>query len=92
MEMPARRSNYTFLRQVPDDQFAGAPTMSFYESLSGEGKSNNNKVKVERGFDWDAIGDHRGNRIGNPYLSSIGLQRAIEQKKFQLGITKRQRH
>jgi len=82
MEMPARRSNYTLLSQVPDDQFAGAPTTSLYESLSGEGKSNNNKGKAERGFDWDAIGDHRGNRIGNPYSSSIGLQRQSSGSSF----------
>ncbi|XP_059462437.1 serine/threonine-protein kinase CTR1 isoform X2 [Corylus avellana] len=82
MEMPARRSNYSLLSQVPDDQFAGAPTTSFYESLSGEGKSNNNKGKAERGFDWDAIGDHRGNRIGNPYSSSIGLQRQSSGSSF----------
>ncbi|KAK7859944.1 serine/threonine-protein kinase ctr1 [Quercus suber] len=84
MEMPARRSNYTLLNQVPDDQYvtssAGAPT-SFYESsLSGESK-NNNKSKAERPLDWDAVGDHRGNRIGNLY-SSIGLQRQSSGSSF----------
>ena len=82
--MPARRSNYTLLSQVPDEQFvtssAGAPT-SFYESsLSGESK-NNNKLKAERPLDWDAVGDHRGNRIGNLY-SSIGLQRQSSGSSF----------
>ncbi|KAF5473614.1 hypothetical protein F2P56_010214 [Juglans regia] len=83
MDMPARRSNYTLLSQVPDDQFGtvpGASTTSFYESLSGEGK-NNNKGKAERGFDWDAVGDHRANRIGNVY-SSIGLQRQSSGSSF----------
>lgn len=84
MEMPARRSNYTLLSQVPDEQYvtssAGAPT-SFYESsLSGESK-NNNKLKAERPLDWDAVGDHRGNRIGNLY-SSIGLQRQSSGSSF----------
>lgn len=90
MEMPGRRSNYTLLSQVPDDQFGGGAavsgtgaTTSYFESASGEGK--NNKGKVERGFDWDAGGDHRanqqGNRIGNPY-SSIGLQRQSSGSSF----------
>ncbi|KAB1221280.1 Serine/threonine-protein kinase CTR1 [Morella rubra] len=80
--MPTRRSNYSLLSQ--DDQFGavpGAPTTSVYESLSGEGKSNN-KGKAERGFDWDAVGDHRGNRIGNLYSSSIGLQRQSSGSSF----------
>ncbi|KAF3441720.1 hypothetical protein FNV43_RR15635 [Rhamnella rubrinervis] len=88
--MPGRRSNYTLLSQVPDDQFGGGAavsgtggTTSYFESVSGEGK--NNKGKVERGFDWDAGGDHRanqqGNRIGNPY-SSIGLQRQSSGSSF----------
>ncbi|PON36339.1 Serine/threonine protein kinase [Parasponia andersonii] len=84
MEMLARRSNYSLLGQVDDDQFAagvavaGGGGTSYYESsASGEGK--NNKGKAERGFDWDSGADHRGNqqvnRIGNMYSSSIGLQR-----------------
>lgn len=85
MEMPARRSNYTLLNQ--DDQYTasatGAPT-SFYESsLSGEGKNNNNnnRGKAERAFDWDAVGDPRGNRIGNLH-PSIGLQRQSSGSSF----------
>lgn len=88
MEMPGRRSNYTLLSQVPDDQFGGGSaamagtgaTTSYYESVSGEGK--NNKGKVERGFDWDAVGDHRANQQGNRMFSSIGLQRQSSGSSF----------
>ncbi|KAM6592955.1 hypothetical protein CsatA_000658 [Cannabis sativa] len=83
MEMPGRRSNYSLLSQVDDEQFAagvgGATGTSFYESTSASGEGKNNKGRVERGFDWEAGADHRGNqqvnRIGNVYSSSIGLQR-----------------
>lgn len=93
MEMSGRRSNYSLLSQFDDDQYGGGgggvAGGSFYETVSGEGKSNNNKGKVERGFDWESPGgDHRGNnnnnnnnqqvnRIGNMFSSSstIGLQR-----------------
>ena len=91
MEMPSRRSNYTLLSQVPDDQFVGgaasstttAPPTSLFDSSSGDGKSN--KGKVDRGFDWDLASDQRvnqqGNRIGNLY-SSIGLQRQSSGSSF----------
>ncbi|XP_061368711.1 serine/threonine-protein kinase CTR1-like isoform X1 [Gastrolobium bilobum] len=74
MEMPARRSNYSLLSQIPDDQFAGAAA----PSSSGDGKTNRGG-KSDRCFDWDLVADHRAtqqgnNRIGNLY-SSIGLQR-----------------
>lgn len=87
MEMPARRSNYTLLSQVPDDQFTAT---SFYE---GEGKNNNNnnnnKAKVDgRGFDWETGGgEYRAannppsNRIGNVF-SSVGLQRQSSGSSF----------
>lgn len=94
MEMPGRRSNYTLLSQVPDDQVGGGVfvagtgvTASNHESVSGEGKINNNKGKVDRGFDWEGSGvDHRTanqqvNRIGNMY-SSIGLQRQSSGSSF----------
>lgn len=90
MEMPGRRSNYTLLSQVPDDQFGGGSAVSgagaatpLFESVSGEGK--NHKGKLERGFDWEAGLDHRANqqanRIGNLY-SSIGLQRQSSGSSF----------
>ncbi|KAI9122231.1 hypothetical protein K1719_006920 [Acacia pycnantha] len=91
MEMPARRSNYTLLNQSPDEEFGGssalsattaAPT-SLFDSSSGDGK--NNKGKLDRGYDWDSVADHRvpqqGNRIGNLY-PSIGLQRQSSGSSF----------
>ncbi|XP_045813379.1 serine/threonine-protein kinase CTR1-like isoform X1 [Trifolium pratense] len=77
MEMPARRSNYSVLSQVPDDQFSYAAGTSA-PSLSSDGKPSRGG-KLDRSFDWDLLGDHRSvqqgnNRIGNLY-SSIGLQR-----------------
>lgn len=71
MEMPGRRSNYTLLSQVPDDQ-----TAAFYES-----ESKNNKGKTERGFEWETGADFRANRVGNPY-SSVGLQRQSSGSSF----------
>ncbi|KAI4349019.1 hypothetical protein L6164_009675 [Bauhinia variegata] len=86
MEMPGRRSNYTLLSQIPDDQFGGGVSLSGTTaptSSSGDGK--NNKSKLDRGFDWDLTADHRvtqqGNRIGNLY-SSIGLQRQSSGSSF----------
>lgn len=89
MEMPARRSNYSLLSQVPDDHYAeaGAATPLF-DSSSGDGKNvnNNNKVKLDRSFDWDSVSDHRlaqqANRIGSLYSSSIGLQRQSSGSSF----------
>ncbi|KAK7345413.1 hypothetical protein VNO77_16017 [Canavalia gladiata] len=77
MEMPARRSNYSLLSQIPDDQFSGGVGPAA-PSSSGEGKTGRG-VKLDRGFDWDLVADHRAaqqgnNRIGYLY-SSIGLQR-----------------
>ncbi|XP_039160728.1 serine/threonine-protein kinase CTR1 [Eucalyptus grandis] len=81
MEMPGRRSNYTLLSQFPDDQLpAGAPPPYYESSLSGDSKSNA-KGKAERGFDWDAAGDHRGNRIGSLY-APIPLQRESSGSSF----------
>ncbi|XP_070665012.1 serine/threonine-protein kinase CTR1 isoform X4 [Malus domestica] len=75
MEMPGRRSNYTLLSQVPDDQAA-----AFYET-----ESKNNKGKGDRGFDWETGADFRANqqpnRAGNPY-SSAGLQRQSSGSSF----------
>lgn len=81
--MPGRRSNYTLLTQVPDDQFAAAATTSFYES---EGKTNKAKAGDNRGFDWETGGEYRaranqGNRIGNMY-SSARLQRQSSGSSF----------
>lgn len=77
MEMPARRSNYSLLSQVPDDQFSYAAGASA-PSSSSDGKASRGG-KLDRGFDWELVGDHRSvqqgnNRIGNLY-TSIGLQR-----------------
>lgn len=77
MEMPARRSNYSLLSQVPDDQYSVAAGASA-PSSSGDGKPSRGG-KFDRGFDWELVGDPRAaqqgnNRIGNLY-SSIGLQR-----------------
>ncbi|KAF7804337.1 serine/threonine-protein kinase CTR1 [Senna tora] len=88
--MPGRRSNYTLLSQVPDDQFGGSAALSgatahtsVFDSSSGDGK--NNRGRVDRGYDWDLVADHRvaqqGNRIGNLY-SSIGLQRQSSGSSF----------
>ncbi|XP_019179574.1 PREDICTED: serine/threonine-protein kinase CTR1-like [Ipomoea nil] len=91
MEMPGRRSNYTLLNQIPDDNFhqppphllpkiagaaAGAP---YHESLSGE-KSKG------KGSDSDLI-DNRMNqaqsRIGaSGYPVSIALQRQSSGSSF----------
>lgn len=80
MEMPGRRSNYTLLSQYPDDQLPTGTPLPYYESsLSGDGK--NAKGKPERGFDWDAAGDHRGNRIGALY-APIPLQRESSGSSF----------
>lgn len=71
MEMPARRSNYSILSQVPDDQF------SYAASASAPAPSSSSDGKASRGG-WELVGDHRqgNNRIGNLNLySSIGLQR-----------------
>ncbi|XP_058729547.1 serine/threonine-protein kinase CTR1 [Vicia villosa] len=79
MEMPARRSNYSVLSQVPDDPFSYAAGGSA-PSTSSDGKaSRGGKMDRGLGFDWELVGDHRltqqgNNRIGNLY-SSIGLQR-----------------
>ncbi|MED6162076.1 copper transport protein ctr1 [Stylosanthes scabra] len=81
MEMPARRSNYTLLSQVPDDHFSGsggggAGGGSTAPSSSGDGKNSRGGKFENRGaFDWELVGDQRAtNRIGNVH-SSIGLQR-----------------
>lgn len=71
MEMPARRSNYSILSQVPDDQF------SYAAGASAPAPSSSSDGKASRGG-WELVGDHRqgNNRIGNLNLySSIGLQR-----------------
>ncbi|KAG4970638.1 hypothetical protein JHK85_037059 [Glycine max] len=71
MEMPARRSNYSLLSQIPDDQFSASAA----PSSSGDGKSARAGKSDRAAFDWDLVADHRAaNRIGNLY-SSIGLQR-----------------
>ncbi|XP_075078643.1 serine/threonine-protein kinase CTR1 [Nicotiana tabacum] len=97
MEMPGRRSNYTLLSQVPDDNFLPPPSKyggggggaQYYESHSGE-KSNKGKgVGDNRGYDWDLI-DHRmmqaptTSRIGAaaPFPVSIGLQRQSSGSSF----------
>ncbi|KAJ1419498.1 Serine-threonine/tyrosine-protein kinase, catalytic domain [Sesbania bispinosa] len=82
--MPARRSNYSLLSQVPDDQFSGAAGATG-PSSSGDGKASRGG-KLDRGFDWELVGDHRvaqqgNNRIGNLY-SSIGLQRQSSGSSF----------
>ena len=62
----------------PDDQYVAltleAPTLFYESSWSVEGKNNNNKGKANKVFDWDTVGDHNGNQIGNLHFS-IGLQR-----------------
>ncbi|KAI8563140.1 hypothetical protein RHMOL_Rhmol03G0089700 [Rhododendron molle] len=67
MDIPTRRSNYTLLSQVPDEQ-----------PLSGDSKG-----KRERGggFDWELV-DHRmaGNQSGR--IGSIGLQRQSSGSSF----------
>ncbi|KAL2992700.1 hypothetical protein AAZX31_10G062200 [Glycine max] len=71
MEMPARRSNYSLLSQIPDDQFSSAAA----PSSSGDGKAGRAGKSDRAAFEWDLVADHRAaNRIGNVY-SSIGLQR-----------------
>ncbi|CAL5207364.1 unnamed protein product [Lathyrus oleraceus] len=80
MEMPARRSNYSILSQVPDDPFSYAAGASAPSSSSDGKASRGGKLDRGLGFDWELVGgDHRStqqgnNRIGNLY-SSIGLQR-----------------
>lgn len=76
MEMPGRRSDYSLLSQVPDEEVGTGASTSFYESLAADG--NINKGRTDRVYDWDGSGDHKiitqANRIGNMY-SWIGLQR-----------------
>uniref|UniRef100_A0A7N0UBW3 non-specific serine/threonine protein kinase n=1 Tax=Kalanchoe fedtschenkoi TaxID=63787 RepID=A0A7N0UBW3_KALFE len=71
MEMPGRRVNYSLLNQFPDDQVV-VGHQSFHESNSG---GRRNKVKPDRGFDWDGVGEYRSTRIGSVVTSSTGLQR-----------------
>ncbi|KAL6145730.1 hypothetical protein ACLB2K_056415 [Fragaria x ananassa] len=89
MEMitTTRRSNYTLLSQVPDDQFTAT---SFYEAEGKNNNNNNNKAKVDgRGSDWEmgGGGEYRAannppsNRIGNMF-SSVGLQRQSSGSSF----------
>ncbi|KAL6988350.1 copper transport protein ctr1 [Sarracenia purpurea var. burkii] len=92
MEMPGRRSNYTLLSQVADDQYHQPPPPqrfstvvggagSYYESLSGD----KTKSKSDRSSDWVLI-DHRmaqqPGRIGSGFPSSIGLQRQSSGSSF----------
>ena len=76
MEMPGRRSDYTFLSQIPDEEVGTGPSTSFFGSIAAE--ANISKGRTDRVFDWDGSGDHKlntqANRIGNQY-SWIGLQR-----------------
>lgn len=76
MEMPGRRSDYTFLSQIPDEEIGTGPSTSFFGSIAAE--ANISKGRTDRVFDWDGSGDHKlntqANRIGNQY-SWIGLQR-----------------
>ncbi|KAE9585414.1 putative protein kinase TKL-CTR1-DRK-2 family [Lupinus albus] len=67
MEMPGRRSNYSLLSQLPDDQFSGTTTTPPFDSSSGDGNNYNNR---------------HGNRIGNLYPPSIGLQRQSSGSSF----------
>ncbi|XP_038881631.1 serine/threonine-protein kinase CTR1-like [Benincasa hispida] len=76
MEMPGRRSDYSLLSQIPDEEVGTGASTSFYESIAAGG--NVKKGRTDRVFDWDGSGDHRlntqTNRIGNLY-SWVGLQR-----------------
>ncbi|KAL4020517.1 hypothetical protein IC575_019296 [Cucumis melo] len=76
MEMPGRRSDYSLLSQIPDEEVGTGASTSFYDSVAAGG--NVIKGRTDRVFDWDGSGDHRLNtqayRIGNLY-SWIGLQR-----------------
>ncbi|XP_019444284.1 PREDICTED: serine/threonine-protein kinase CTR1 isoform X5 [Lupinus angustifolius] len=69
MEMPARRSNYSLLSQLPDDQFSGATTTPPFDSSSGDGNNYN-------------YNNRHGNRIGNLYPPSIALQRQSSGSSF----------
>ncbi|KAG2262470.1 hypothetical protein Bca52824_069549 [Brassica carinata] len=96
MEMPGtRRSNYTLLSQFPDDQVSvsvtGAPhydssLSSASNNNNNSGNNNNNNGKSKGGFDWDPCGggggDHRPNRVGSMYSSSLGLQRQSSGSSF----------
>lgn len=73
MEMPARRSNYSLVSQIPDDHFAGTPPL--IDSSSGDGKTKFDRAA----FDWDSLSDHR--RIGNIF-PSLGLQRHSSGSSF----------
>nr|KYP73796.1 Serine/threonine-protein kinase CTR1 [Cajanus cajan] len=92
MEMPARRSNYSLLSQIPDDQFSGPAA----PSSSGDGK-NGRGGKADRAFDWDLVADHRAaqqgtNRIGNLISGSSGkswAQQTEESYQLQLALALR---
>lgn len=98
MEMPGRRSNYSLLSQVDDEQYgaggggvAGVAGASFYETVlvSGEGKgnNNNNKGKVERGFDWESTGgDHRGNNNNNNNNNNQQVNRIGNMYSSSIGL------
>ncbi|KAJ8532761.1 hypothetical protein K7X08_015650 [Anisodus acutangulus] len=76
MEMLGKRSNYTLLSQVPDDNFLPPPSKysaaggggggvggaAYYESHSGEKSKGKGG---DRGFDWDLI-DHRSSMMQAP--------------------------
>lgn len=94
MEMPGRRSNYTLLNQIPDDNFhqlpphllpkiAGAGAgATHHESLSGE----KSKGKGDRGSDWELVENRMTqaqSRIGaSGYPVSSGLQRQSSGSSF----------
>ncbi|KAE9619615.1 putative protein kinase TKL-CTR1-DRK-2 family [Lupinus albus] len=76
MEMPSRRSNYSLLSQIPDEQFSVGAASSGNTAPSSSGDLKTNRSM----FDMDIFSDNRSaqqqgnNRIGNLF-TSIGLQR-----------------
>ncbi|KAK4345770.1 hypothetical protein RND71_035946 [Anisodus tanguticus] len=87
--MSGRRSNYTLLNQIPDDNFFQPPPPKFSggavatPSHSGEKNKGRGDKKV---FDWDLI-DHRmmqsHSRVGSLQLpGSIGSQRQSSEGSF----------
>ncbi|KAK6778720.1 hypothetical protein RDI58_025438 [Solanum bulbocastanum] len=86
--MSGRRSSYTLLNQIPDDNFFQPPAPKFSAGAGVTPYGESNSLEKNRGkiFDWDLI-DHRmmqsQNRVGSFLVpSSIGSQRQSSEGSF----------
>lgn len=74
MAMPGRRSNYSLLTQIPDDdQLQPPPLPGMFSGGSGGGYESQSGEKKRGGFDWDLIDQRmQQNRIGGLQRQSSG--------------------